>query len=457
MNARQRIVGGRSIVVRLVLTVAAAMSVILVLALGFVYWRVSYALNRQLDQDLKAWRAVVAGDVRDGSTPPSHLPGLTYQLYDVHGRQIGGPSNIVKLTDKDDVIAAAEGKRSIRYDLGSMIRPSKGHDYRVQLERVRSPRGKVVVASAISRNKHDEALRELQLQLLIAGLLTLLGASLVGYRTARGALNPVESYRRAAQQAGAERVGRLPVVEDRDDELTRLGHTFNDLLEDIEAGAARERQFLADASHELRTPLTLMSTELEWARHRRRSVEELEGVLDSMQQQVTRLVELSDTLLDVEELRAATEITREPVSLRDLVEDAIRDAQPLGTEVQTDVPIAEVMLNRRWLTIALANLLRNAVRHGRPPITVRASVADGRVRLVVTDNGPGFPAEFRETAFDRFSRADKSRTTPGSGLGLHLVDVIAKAHGGKARILDTEAGAAVEITVAAPAPAPFLA
>jgi signal transduction histidine kinase len=457
VNARQRILGRRSIVVRLVVAVAAAMVVILVLALGFVYWRVSYALNRQLDQDLKAWRAVVAGDVRAGNTPPSHLPGLTYQIYDLNGRLIDGPPDIVKLTDKDDVVATANGDRTRRYDLGSLIRPVKGHDYRVQLESVNSPSGRVVVASAISRNKHDEALRELQLQLTIAGLLTLMGASLVGYRTARAALNPVESYRRAAQQAGAERVGRLPVAEDRDDELTRLGHTFNDLLEDIEAGAARERQFLADASHELRTPLTLMSTELEWARHRRRSVEELEGVLDSMQQQVTRLVELSDTLLDVEELRAATDITREPVSLRDLVDDAIRDAQPVGSEVQVDVPHVEVMLNRRWLTIALANLLRNAVRHGRPPITVRASVAAGQVRLVVSDDGPGFPSDFRETAFDRFSRADKSRTTPGSGLGLHLVDVIAKAHRGRARILDTETGAAVEISVAAPAPAPFVA
>jgi signal transduction histidine kinase len=173
-----------------------------------------------------------------------------------------------------------------------------------------------------------------------------------------------------------------------------------------------------------------------------------------MQQQVARLVELSDTLLDVEELRAATDITREPVQLRDLVGDAIRDAQPIGTDVQVDVPEVEVLLNRRWLTIALANLLRNAARHGRPPVAVHGTVTDGRLRVVVHDEGPGIPADFRGTAFDRFSRADKSRTTPGSGLGLHLVDVIAKAHGGHARILDTTTGAAVEISIVAPAQAP---
>jgi signal transduction histidine kinase len=159
-------------------------------------------------------------------------------------------------------------------------------------------------------------------------------------------------------------------------------------------------------------------------------------------------------LLDVEELRAATELTREPTPLLDLVEDAIHGAQPLETDVEVDVPDAVVVVNGRWLTIALSNLLRNAVRHGEPPITVRASVADGALRIVVRDHGPGIPADFRRTAFDRFSRADESRTTPGSGLGLHLVDVIAKAHGGAARILDTDAGAAVEISIVAPAQEP---
>ena len=77
----------------------------------------------------------------------------------------------------------------------------------------------------------------------------LAAASFVGYRTARAALDPVEAYRRAALSADPGSGGRLP-VEDRDDELTRLGHTLNDLLERIDAGAARERQFLADAAHD---------------------------------------------------------------------------------------------------------------------------------------------------------------------------------------------------------------
>ena len=126
---------------------------------------------------------------------------------------------------------------------------------------MRSPSGTRYVASAISRRKHDEALRELLLQLAIADLAALVAASFVGYRTARAALDPVERYRRTVErlERGSDVPHeRLPVDTDRDDELTRLGHTFNDLLDRLEDAARRERQFLADTSHELRSPLSLM-------------------------------------------------------------------------------------------------------------------------------------------------------------------------------------------------------
>jgi len=439
--------GSRRIVTRLVVAVAVAMAAVLLLAAGFVYWRVSYALDRQLDQDLGAWRSVVVRAVGAGTQPPANTPGLSFQVYDGQGRQLSGGSGVERLVGLDRVREVMAGQKQ-KYDVGRFL-PAPRHSYRVDVERVRTSRGDRVVAAVISRSKHDEALRELLLQLAIADLLALVAASFVGYRTARAALDPVESYRRAAERAKAGELSRLPVAEDRDDELSRLGHTLNDLLARIDAGATRERQFLADAAHELRTPLALMTTELEWARHRPRTGEEIDGVIVSLQQQVRRLVSLANALLDLEELRAAGPLPRDRVALREVVADAVRDGVPRDRHVTTEVPDVLVEVDRRWLSIALANLLGNAVRHGGERVTLVASYAAPRLRVVVRDDGPGFPEDFRPVAFDRFSRADRSRSTPGSGLGLFLVRSVASAHGGSVRLLDGP-GAAVEMELDAP-------
>ena len=457
MSLWQRAVGRRPIVTRLVVAVALAMAAVLLGASAFVFWRVQFALDRQLDQDLAAWRAVTLPAVRDGVVPPQDTPGQTVQVYDRRGRLVGGDRGSVPdlLTPARVRDVLAEGTE--RYDLGRLLPPPAHRGFRVQADRVVTPAGTRVVATAISRSKHDEALRELLLQLLIADLATLAGASLVGYRTARAALDPVERYRRAASRAGAEEVGRLPVAEDRDDELSRLGHTFNDLLARIEAGAERERQFLADASHELRTPLAVMSTELQWVRHRRRSPEELDTALSSLQGQVERLIGLSDALLELEELRSGASLQREPVDVRELVEDVVHDRVPRGADVVLDVPDdarGPLLLDLRWCSVALGNLLVNALRHGRAPVTVSAAYAEGRLRLVVRDSGDGFPEEFRDHAFDRFRRAEQSRTTPGSGLGLHLARSVAVGHGGDATILPGPGGAVALDLPAPPARQP---
>jgi two-component system, OmpR family, sensor kinase len=427
----------RPIVTRLVVSVAVAMAVVLVLSAAFVYWRVEFALNRQLDQDLEAWDQVVDRSLSTGARPPADTPGLKYQEYDERGRLVAGTPGLPRLASPRRVRAVARGDAE-DYDVGSFIPPSS-HPYRVRPGLVRKPDGRRVVLAVISRSKHDEALRELLLQLGIADFIALLAASLVGYRTARAALDPVEAYRRAAQEADAESGGRLP-VEERDDELSRLGHTLNALLARIEAGADRERQFIADAAHELRTPLTLMTSELEWAGHRPRTAEETSEVLDSLRGQVARLVELANALLELEELRAGQSLRLAPVSLCELVDDAVRDAVPAHTSVHVDVPDVVVTVDRRWLGIAIVNLVRNARQHGSPPISVTARYDDSGLRLVVSDAGPGFPDEFREHAFERFAQADSARSSGGSGLGLALVSSVAQAHGGFAEVLDDRHG-----------------
>ena len=94
--------------------------------------------------------------------------------------------------------------------------------------------------------------------------------------------------------------------------------------------------------------------------------------------------------------------------------------------------------NRDWLELALANLISNALRYGRGTIYVTATETHDRTQLAVSDEGPGFPADFVGQAFYRFTRVDTSRTTRGTGLGLALVQAVAEAHGGTASITGTQ-------------------
>jgi signal transduction histidine kinase len=436
MTVWQRVVGKRPIVTRLVLAVAAAMGAVLLAAAAFVYWRVEFALNRQLNQDLAAYQQVVQKAVRTGVPAPRDTSGETYQVFDSRGRVVGGDSGDRPLIDSATRSAAFRGTPQT-VDFGSFIPPSDPA-YRAVVERVPSPDGPVVVASAISRRKHDEALRELLLQLAITDLAALVAASFVGYRTARAALDPVERYRAAVEEAGSDLGRRLPVAAGREDELTRLGHTFNGLLTRIDEANLRERQFLADASHELRTPLSLMRTELEYVLHRRRDPDETETALVSLRDQVERLVELANALLDLEELRSDSSLLRENVDLSELVDEVVRRfaARAVGEQrlISCNVDTIVVVANRRWLDLALMNLLSNAFRYGAGEVLVTGSVQGDRVVLAVEDEGTGFAVDFVDRAFDRFTRAEESRSTGGSGLGLSLVQAVAEAHGGRARI-----------------------
>ncbi|MCW2761586.1 MAG: hypothetical protein JWR85_1787, partial [Marmoricola sp.] len=440
MSLWRRLFGDRPIVTRLVVAVAVTMTVVLLAAGAFVFWRVEFALNRQLNQDLDAYHAVVTRDLSTGDTPPADTPGQSYQVYDRRGRVIGGDAT-TRLVDADTVAKAASGA-TIRQDVGSMLPPSD-RPYRVITSPVKTAAGQVVVASAISRRKHDEALRELLVQLVIADLATLIAASLVGYGVARAALRPVERYRVAAERAGGAPV--LPVDPGKDDEITRLGHTLNALLARISAANERERQFLADTSHELRSPLSLMRTELEMQLRRTRPPAETKAALESLQNQVERLIAMSNALLDLEEVHAGDTLSGDQVNLNELVTDLAERYEPraasLGRRIESALPTAGNALgavvvegNRHWLDVALRNLVSNALRYGQGTITISSGQTDGRVQLSVSDEGPGFPPEFVGKAFDRFSRAESSRSSSGTGLGLSLVQAVAEAHGGTAAI-----------------------
>lgn len=299
---------------------------------------------------------------------------------------------------------------------------------------------RLVAVVGATLDERDETLRELALLLVVGGPIALILASLAGYGVATAAFRPVEAMRgRAERISGREPGARLPLSTSRD-EVHRLGETLNAMLERIDTSMARERSFVSDASHELRTPLAILKGELELARRPSRSADELRAAIDSAAEETDRLVQLSEDLLVIARLdQGRLPVRPERVSVAKLLADvaerfALR-AKEAGRDIRIDAPASLVVqADPLRLEQALGNLIENALRHGAGQIALTGVPGGATVELHVKDAGAGFPGEFLPVAFERFTRGDTARGRGGAGLGLSIVDAIARAHGGRAGV-----------------------
>ena len=287
----------------------------------------------------------------------------------------------------------------------------------------------VLVVGTSAENVED-AIDGLRTQLLVGGPLALLVAILLGYVVAGSAVRPMERMRaRAATISAASSGDRLPVPGVRD-EVHRLGTTLNDMLDRLDAGLRRERQFVAEASHELRTPLTVLRTELDLLASRERSPAEIRTALTSMGEEVDRLALLVDHLLllatsDDARLRL-DRTTFDVTTLLTEVADRFATVADGRDIAVTPGPPIEVTADRRRLDQVLSNLVDNGLRHGEGEITLAAGREASVVTLTVSDQGG---TALDDELFERFRQGTGSRAG-GRGLGLALVTTIVGEHGG---------------------------
>jgi len=430
--------------VRLTLGFTALMAALLAAVGAFVYVQVRSDLDESLDNGLRSRGdelAALAGsggrlDATGGRL--SEAEESFAQILDVSGRVVDGtpPLEARPSLSRDELAVARRGPLFVDRD------SFPGLDDPVRLLARPAGGGTVVVAGA-GRDDRDEALAALSSVLLFGGPLALALAALAGWALTGAALRPVAAMR--AQAASISRLGsssRLPMSPARD-ELAALGRTLNEMLDRLERSTERERGFVASASHELRTPLALMKGELELALREGRTPEELHAALTSAAEETERLARLADDLL----VLARADEGRLPVRRERL--DAGELLASVARRFQSRLPVAVaddghgiVEADRLRIEQALGNLVDNALRHGGRPVTLSAERADGALRLSVTDRGPGFPPELLDHAFERFTRGDAARSRGGAGLGLAIVDAIARAHGGSAGVVNLDAGGA---------------
>ncbi len=431
--------------VRVTAAFAVAMAVVLASTGWFVYSRLGSHLATALDlelnvraQDLGAVVAQPGGSFGAARGRQLIESGESYaQLLDARGRVLDGTVGL----ERAPLLTTSEVRAALRGPVLSNRGPVPGLDEPSRLLATPVRRGGEPSVLLVGRTNQDraETLVRLRDELLIAGPIALLLASLAGYALAGLSLRPVEAMRSRAASISAERPGeRLPVPA-TGDEVERLGVTLNEMLARLEAALEREREFVADAGHELRTPLSLLRTELELALRHAESKAELEEAVRLSIAEVDRLAQLAEALL----LIARSEGSELALQIGELDTNALATsvvnrfawrAQEEGRALLVEVPAGlGIRGDRLRLEQALGNLVDNALRHGAGDVRLVAILAGDTVELHVIDEGMGFPTAFLEHAFDRFTRSSQARTGSGSGLGLAIVQVIAAAHGGVAR------------------------
>lgn len=337
---------------------------------------------------------------------------------------------------------------------------AKHETFRIRLVPIRR-NGQVSGVLEVARSEDDVA-STLQTLLLILGIsypATLALASFGGMFLAGRALSPIDRLTRLARRLSAEDLSQRLNLELPDDEVGRLARTFDEMLARLDETFRRQRQFTADASHELRTPLTAIKGQVEVTLSRQRSLAAYQEVLQTVNEEVDRLIRLVGSLLTLARADAGQiPLALESVDLGALVRDVVEQVRPLAAERTVELSVASgpavtLQADEDLLLQLLLNLLDNALKYtpASGSVTVAWKTKGGQAELSVHDTGPGIASEHLPHVFERFYRVDKarSRSEGGVGLGLSICKWIAEAHGGTISIA-SESGQGTACTVRLP-------
>jgi signal transduction histidine kinase len=251
-----------------------------------------------------------------------------------------------------------------------------------------------------------------------------------------------------AAAIGAGDLSRRVQVTGGGDEFDLLAGTINDMLDRIGLLMDGVRQVSNAIAHDLRTPIARARIRLEYAAEHARGEEDLRAAIDRAQSDLDGIVSVFQALLRIAEIEAgARRSAFAPVDvaplLNDLAElyDAV--AEEAGQVLRAELPASlPVFGDREMIQQAIANLLDNALKFSPPGGVIRLAADAGAqgLRVIVSDQGPGIPEADRARATERFFRGEQARSTPGSGLGLALVQAVATLHGGMLVLEDNEPG-----------------
>ena len=302
------------------------------------------------------------------------------------------------------------------------------------------------------------------LRSVIATTIIILLSSVCTYFLTKKALTPLQKLTSEVSQIQAQNLSTQLEVPNSKDEIAQLTSSFNEMLTRLDNAFSTQKQFSANAAHELRTPLAVLQTNLEvFEKKQEPEMVEYRQLFTMIKEQTARLSQLVGTLLDMTNLKSVPRTDH--VSLEELVDEVFCDLDPVAEkagisihfddsssqDLYTDVHTPDASaLNNNILNItgsyvllyrAVYNLVENAIKYNRPngSVTVSVKEKNGQAMILVKDTGIGISPKNQKKIFDPFFRVDKSRSRAmgGAGLGLALVDSIAREHGGSVKVLES--------------------
>jgi signal transduction histidine kinase len=434
----------RSLIFRYALIYTALFCATSLAILGFLYWS-TFALDQgRVDAEISAEAALLQEKFsRKGvaeiktilARRSSDRPGAStiYMLATQRLEWVAG--NLQVWPDGEPA-----GQEMVEFPLGETSERARGRT-------VELPDG---LRLLVGRNLGEGAkFRDLILQAMLGAfgltfVLGIAGGLLVGRRVSS---RLEEINQNSAAILAGDFTRRMPVGSGGD-EFDDLSENLNRMLDRIEGLVEGMRSVSDEIAHDLRSPISRLKSRIEVALLTEDDMDAYRSVLQETVVEADRILSIFNALLAITLAESGAERERfQDVDLDDMAADVVDTYEPLASETglaleRESSGQALVRGEPHLLAQALANLLDNAIKYvpagGR--IVIRLERTEEAQSLVVEDNGPGMPEDFRDRAFERFSRADSSRTQPGSGLGLSLVRAVAHLHGGEVLLEDAGPG-----------------
>ena len=414
-------------------TIAVAITTFIVFVV--IYYVVSFSSFQHLDNDIKAEMEEVFNNINweNDSIQINKMP----EWDEAEHQQIEVNPTFIQIVNID---GKAIFKSINLQDDYLLIHPNNNktsfYNTTINTQKIRQGQFPIInknkktigyLTIGVSQEESSSVLHNLFIVLSFTYLILVFVLYLIMYYVASKAIKPVQKLIQSASQINESNISsRLPLPNNKD-EIYKLATTFNDLLNRIENSIEQQKQFTADASHEMRTPLTIIKGTLEVLLRKERTPEQYEKKINEVISQTDRLSYLFDQLLQLARAESNnTIIKKEKIILKEKIDHLINGGDLLlnKNQIKYNIPSnCVVFADAALLDRILENIISNAIKYNTPNGNITFEWNEKSNSLLIKDEGIGISKDQQPYLFNRFYRADNSRSSEikGNGLGLSIV------------------------------------